>query len=56
MSTGNQPKRIVIEAAADVVVALLGQGLILVIAAAVAELRRGDVAIIRRRIVLRMTP
>ena len=40
---GNQPQGIVVEAAADVVVALFGEGLILVVAAAVAELGGGDV-------------
>ena len=41
--TGDQPQRIVIEAAADVVVALLGQGLVLMVAAAIAELGGSDI-------------
>ena len=40
---GNQPQRVVVEAAADRQIPLLGQGLILVIGAAVRELRRRDV-------------
>ena len=40
---GNQPQGVVVEASADVVVAFLGEGLILVVAAAVAELGGGDV-------------
>ena len=39
----DEPAGVIIEAAADVVVAALGQWLILMIAAAVGELRRGDV-------------
>ena len=40
---GNQPERVIIEAAADVRVALLGQGLVLMISAAVRELGGSDV-------------
>ena len=40
--TGNQPQRVVVETAADVIVALLGQGLVLMVASAVMELRRRD--------------
>ena len=39
----DEPERIVVEAAADVVVAALGERLVLVVGAAVGELRRGDV-------------
>ena len=40
---GNQPERVIPKAAADFIVALLGQRLILVIAPAVAELRCGNI-------------
>ena len=39
----DQPQRVVVEAGADVVVAALGERLVLVVGAAVGELRRGDV-------------
>ena len=39
----DEPAGVVVETAADVVVAALGQGLVLVIAATVGELCRGDV-------------
>ena len=43
VGSGNQPKRIVVEAAADRHVAFFGQRLILMVGAAVRELRGGDV-------------
>ena len=41
--TGNEPERVVVEAAADGQVAFLCERLVLVIGAAVRELRGGDV-------------
>ena len=41
--TEDEPAGIVVESTADVVVAALGEGLILVIAAAIGELGRGDI-------------
>ena len=41
--SGDQPERVIIEAAAYVCVAFFGQGLILMVGAAVGELCRGDV-------------
>ncbi len=41
--TEDKPQRVVVETAADVVVAPLGQGLVLMVAAAIRELRGGNV-------------
>ena len=43
VDAGDQPQRVVVEAAADVHVALFGQRLVLVVGAAVRELCGGDV-------------
>ncbi len=40
---GNQPQRVVIEAASDIGVSLFGEGLVLVVRASVLELRRGNI-------------
>ena len=41
--TENQPAGVVVESATDIIVAVLGQRLILMVASAVRELRRGNV-------------
>ena len=41
--TGNEPQRVIVEAGADVPIALFGQGLVLVVGAAVLELGGGDI-------------
>ena len=42
-STGNEPQRVIVEAGADIPVAFFGQGLVLVVGAAVLKLGGGDI-------------
>ena len=42
-SAGNEPQRVIVEAGADIAVAFLGQGLVLVVGAAILKLGGGDI-------------